>query len=137
MINTKCACSRTRRASRSLTNFYDDALSPVGLKITQFSVLRTIDRMGPVSISALAAEMALDRSTLGRNLGILEREGLLTLEAGRDLRERTVQLAARAHEVLAQAIPYWEKAQARIRRLLGERDVETLFHLLSKFEDLR
>ena len=137
MINTKCACSRARRAGRSLTNFYDEALGPVGLKITQFSVLRTIERMGPVSISSLATEMALDRSTLGRNLGILERQGLLTFVAGEDLRERTVRLAARSHALLDEAVPLWENAQARVDLLLGQQGVETLFILLSKFEDLR
>ena len=120
-----------------MTNFYDEALGPVGLKITQFSVLRTIERMGPVSISSLATEMALDRTTLGRNLGILERQGLLTFVAGEDLRERTVRLAARSHALLDEAVPLWENAQARVDLLLGQQGVETLFILLSKFEDLR
>jgi DNA-binding MarR family transcriptional regulator len=137
MINTKCACTRGRRAARSLTNFYDDALAPVGLKITQFSVLRTIERMGPISISGLASEMALDRSTLGRNLGILQRQGLITLTAGDDLRERTVWLASRARTLLNKALPLWERAQARVDQLLGPEGVATLFTLLSKFEDLR
>lgn len=137
MIHTKCACTRARRAARSLTNFYDNALDPVGLKVTQFSVLRTVERMGPVSISSLATEMALDRSTLGRNLGILEREGLITLAAGEDLRERTVRLESRAHALLAKAAPLWERAQARVEQLLGPQGVTTLFVLLSRFEDLR
>ena len=136
MIHTKCACTRVRRAARSLTDLYDQAIEPTGLKITQFSVLRTIARMGPVSISKLASEMALDRSTLGRNLGILERRRLVSLSEGDDLRERTVMLTARAQSLLAKAIPLWEKAQQRVERLLGKEGVAALFTLLSKFEGL-
>ena len=137
MITTKCACSRTRRAGRSLTHFYDQALGPVGLKITQFSVLRTVARMEPVSISKLASEMALDRSTLGRNLGLLERQGLLTVAAGEDLRERTVGLSGRSHALLEQAVPLWEIAQQQVERLLGKPGVETLLELLAQLDDLR
>lgn len=137
MVHTKCACTRVRRAARSLTGIYDEAIRPVGLKITQFSVLRTVARMGTVNISNLATEMALDRSTLGRNLGILARERLVNLADGDDLRERTVALTPRAHRLLEKAVPLWEHAQRRVDLLLGKDDVVTLFNLLSKFEELR
>jgi len=137
MIHTKCACTRVRRAARSLTDLYDDALRPVDLKITQFSVLRTIDRMGLVNISSLAAEMALDRSTLGRNLAVLKRQGLVALSEGDDQRERTVVLTSRARRLLERAIPLWEQAQERVDNLLGKQGVAALFGLLGKFEELR
>lgn len=137
MIHTKCACTRVRRAARSLTDLYDEAMRPIGLKITQFSVLRALARMGPVSISTLAEEMALDRSTLGRNLAVLARERLVSLSAGDDSRERTVTLTARAHRLLGKAVPRWERAQARVDLLLGKGGVAALFTLLSKFETLR
>lgn len=137
MIHTKCACVRVRRASRSLTDLYDEALRPAGLKITQFSVLRTVARMGPVSISGLAGEMALDRSTLGRNLGLLKRQGLVGLSEGIDLRERTVTLTPRARRLLERAIPLWEQAQRRVEQCLGGGEVATLFALLAKIEAMR
>ena len=137
MVQTKCACARVRRAARSLTDLYDEALRPVDLKITQFSVLRTIDRMGMVNISSLAAEMALDRSTLGRNLAVLERQGLVGLSDGEDQRERTVALTGRARRLLDRAVPLWEEAQERIDKLLGREGMATLFGLLGKFEQLR
>lgn len=136
MINTKCACVRARRASRALTDLYDAALRPVGLKITQFSALRTVQRIGPVSISALAEEMALDRSTLGRNLLLLKRRGLVRLGGGDDLRERSVELTPRARGLLERALPRWEQAQAKVDRLLGK-DVSLLFDLLERVEQLR
>ncbi|HVN34164.1 MAG TPA: MarR family winged helix-turn-helix transcriptional regulator [Casimicrobiaceae bacterium] len=137
MMHTKCACTRVRRAARSLTDLYDEVLRPVDLKVTQFSVLRTIDRMGLVNISGLAAEMALDRSTLGRNLGVLERRGLVDLSEGEDQRERTVSLTSRARRLLDKALPLWEQAQERVNGLLGKQGVAALFMLLGKFEQFR
>jgi DNA-binding MarR family transcriptional regulator len=137
MIQTKCACTRVRRAARSLTDLYDASLRPLGLKITQFSLLRTLERMGPVNISDLAAEMALDRSTLGRNLAVLARQRLVSLSEGDDSRERTVALTPRAQRLLAKAVPHWDQAQARVNHLLGKDGMAALFTLLSKFEALR
>jgi DNA-binding MarR family transcriptional regulator len=136
-LTTKCACVRARRAARALTDLYDAALRPVGLKITQFSVLRTLERMGAVSISALAEEMALDRSTLGRNLLLLRRRGLVRLGEGDDLRERVVELTPRARGLLERAVPCWEQAQAKVDRLLGKQRVATLFDLLESVEQVR
>ena len=128
---------RARRASRALTDVYDAALRPVGLKITQFSVLRTVQRMEPVNISALADEMALDRSTLGRNLLLLKRRGLVRLGEGSDLRARSVELTARAHGLLERAVPLWQQAQAKVQRKLGKQGVSTLYDLLARLEQLR
>jgi DNA-binding MarR family transcriptional regulator len=137
MINTKCACTRVRRAARLLTDNYDEALKPLGLKVTQFSLLRTVARMESPSLTALAQEMALDRSTLGRNVGVLQRDGLVDLSEGGDLRERTVSLTPQARRLLARAIPRWEEAQHRVDRTLGKQGVATLFELLGKLEALR
>lgn len=134
MIPTKCACVRTRRASRALSDLYDAALRPTRLKITQFSALRTIRRLQPVSISRLAQEMALDRSTLGRNLSLLKTRGLVRLTDGEDLREWSVQVTAKADALLADAVPLWDKAQAKVDRLLGKKGVASLFDLLEKLE---
>jgi DNA-binding MarR family transcriptional regulator len=137
MIQTKCACTRVRRAARLLTDNYDEALKPLGLKVTQFSLLRTVARMEAPSLTALAQEMALDRSTLGRNVAVLQRAGLVDLSEGGDLRERTVSLTSKARRLLARAIPRWEEAQHRVDRTLGNQGVSTLFELLGRLEALR
>jgi DNA-binding MarR family transcriptional regulator len=137
MTNTPCACTRARRAARSLTNLYDSSLKPVGLQITQFSLLRTIERMAPVNVSTLADAMLLDRSTLGRNLTVLERRGLLVLTAGSDQRDRSVTLAPSARRLLQKALPRWEEAQRTVAKSLGKRGVAELFGLLEKVEALR
>ena len=136
MIRTPCACVRVRRGTRALTDLYDRALSPAGLKITQFSVLRTVQRLGPVSISALAEEMALDRSTLGRNLLVLKRRGLVRLQDGDDLRAWSVELTPRATRLIEHALPGWEAAQEKVRRALGAAGVAALFDLMEKLEEM-
>lgn len=136
-VHTHCACTRVRRAARALTDMYDRALAPAGLKVTQFSVLRTVERLDPVSISALAAEMALDRSTLGRNLLLLERVGLVALTGGDDLRTRTAALTPLGERTLASALPLWEAAQQKVRRQLGSDRVDAMFELLEQVEGLR
>ena len=92
--------------------------------------------MGPVNISSLAAEMALDRSTLAETW-VLARERLVNLTDGDDLRERTVALTPRARRLLEKAVPLWEGAQRRVDVLLGKDEMVALFNLLSKFEVLR
>ena len=115
-----CACSALRRATRLVTAAYDAALAPAGLRITQFAVLRALARLGPLPVSRLAAEIALDRSTMGRNLDPLERRGLVRLEVGdRDLRERVAFLTADGEATIAAAVPYWREAQGRISALVA------------------
>ncbi len=70
-----CVCGRLRRATRALTQLYDDAMAPAGLRITQFSLLRTLERQGPLRITELAAHTLLDRTALSRNLEPLARQG--------------------------------------------------------------
>ena len=137
VIRTPCACTRVRRAARVVTDVYDEALRDTGLKVTQFAMLRTIGRMEGTSISELAAEMALDRSTLGRNLIPLARRGLVTLSEGEDLRQRSATLTAKARKLIDKALPAWERAQARVRDSLGNQGVDDLFRLLERLESLR
>lgn len=137
MLTTKCACVRARRASRALSSVYDAALRPVRLKITQFSGLRTVQRLQPVSISALAEEMALDRSTLGRNLRVLKRRGLVRMDEGEDLRSRSIELTPKGVALVDKALSHWERAQRKVEERLGREGVSELFALLEKVEGLR
>src|SRR5713101_1656761 len=74
-----CNCLAVRQAARHITQFYDQLLAPSGLRTTQFSILAKLRRLGPMTINALAAEMVMDRTTLGRNIRPLERDGLITV----------------------------------------------------------
>src|SRR6478752_4562783 len=85
-----CACGRLRRATRALTQLYDDLLAPAGLRVTQFSLLRTLAREGPMRISELAAAQLLDRTALSRNLDPLVELGHVEIVRGQDARSRDV-----------------------------------------------
>lgn len=127
----RCACFNLRKATRAVTQLYDDMLRPSGLRATQFSLLTVIWIMGRVSITRLAEEAVLDRTTLARNLDLLEEGGLVRIQAGDDARVREVSLTPAAHETLAAALPYWEKAQAQVTKNLGAARVSRLLADLS------
>jgi DNA-binding MarR family transcriptional regulator len=99
-----------------MTALYDDALAKSGIKITQFSLLRAVERNEPASVSVLSEDLDLDRTTLARNLIPLERDGLIELAAGADRRVTEVRLTAKGRKALAKALPLWQKAQVEVER---------------------
>lgn len=115
-----CTCFNLRKATRAVTQLYDDALRPTGLRITQFSLLVVIHFAGKATITDLAEMAVMDRTTLKRNLEVLEQEGLVRIRPGPDARVRQVRLTPAAREKLEQALPYWAKAQARMAAGLGQ-----------------
>jgi DNA-binding MarR family transcriptional regulator len=115
-----CLCFNLRKATRAVTQVFDDVMRPTGLRATQHSLLHVIQLSGTVSISTLAERAVMDRTTLARNLDLLEREGLVRIQPGEeDARVREVTLTAAATKKLAMALPYWEKAQAQVTERLG------------------
>jgi DNA-binding MarR family transcriptional regulator len=131
-----CACTLLRRASRAVSAAYDEALAPSGLRITQFSVLRTLARLGPLPITRLAAEAALDRSTMGRNLDPLERRGLVRIAVGEtDQRERVAHLTAAGEAAIKAAQPHWLEAQERVATLVDHAAISTLAGQLCALRD--
>ena len=131
-----CLCAALRQATRGVTAAYDAALAPAGLRITQFSVLRTLARLGPVPVTRLAAEIALDRSTMGRNLDPLERQGLVRLEVGKaDQRERVAHLTAEGEAAIEKALPLWRDAQAKISSVIDRAALRQLTGQLSALKE--
>ncbi len=114
-----CYCSSLRAAARKTTALYDAALAPVGINVAQFALLRRVERTEPVSLTELGRLADLDRSTIGRNVKVLERLGLVRLAAAEDQREAAVTLAPAGVEALRRAAPLWEEAQRRIEIALG------------------
>ena len=136
MLPTQCLCTKLRRASRGVTRIYDEALADVGLNAAQFSLLRNLQRLGRPSISALAEAMGLDRSTLGRNLRVVEGRGLLQLGGGSDQRSRQVALTDAGVRVLEQGAPLWERAQQELALRLGADKRAELMALLDDLETI-
>lgn len=125
-----CYCAALRAAARKTTEIYDDALAPTGVNIAQFSLLRRIERAAPVSLSELGRLAELDRSTVGRNVKVLQRLGLVRVTTGEDHREATVALDGKGVAVLREAAPLWDDAQRRIAAKLGAEGPERLRELL-------
>jgi DNA-binding MarR family transcriptional regulator len=114
-----CNCAALRQAARYLTAAYDQVLMPSGLRTTQFSILYKLSARGVQPITELAAVMAMDRTTLGRNLKLLERDGLLRYRSGPDRRERLVELTASGRKKLEAAYPLWQQAQHQFESRFG------------------
>ena len=128
-IARECPTIRARQASRVLTRVYDEGLRPLGLQMSQFSVLVQIAAFGEAgaTITALAAELVMDRTTLTRNLRPLERAGLLRVAAAPgDARARAVLLTHRGEKIIETAYPFWEAALHRVRLVMGPRQLQGL-----------
>lgn len=127
-----CYSTLLRMAARRLTAGYDVMLAPLGINTAQYSMLRTISRREPVTFTELGKRLELDRSTVGRNVRVLERMGLIGLGRGEDLREAHVTLTDAGHAILADAVPLWRTEQAAFEARLGPETAQTLRETLSQ-----
>jgi DNA-binding MarR family transcriptional regulator len=126
-----CNCLALRQAARHVTQFYDQFLVPAGLRTTQFSILAKLKRLGPTTINALAEEMVMDRTTLGRNIQPLEREGLVAVRQGRaDRRSKEILLTDTGAARLRTAVEAWTEAQTRFESVFGGERASDLRALL-------
>ena len=128
-LDGPCHCTRLRRAAQRVTHMYDAALAETGLKITQFSLLRAIERAGSPTLGRLSRTTGLDRSTLGRDVRVLARAGLVGLTHGADGRTTVVSLTDAGRERVRAALPHWERTQRRMDEALGpggRRRLETI-----------
>ncbi len=135
-IRSPCACARLRRATRALTQLYDDVMAPSGLRVTQFSLLRTLARRGTSRMTDLAATLLLDRTALSRTVDPLAERGLVTIASGRDARTREIALTRDGARVLRSAEPHWQRAQAQVAARLGATRLDALFATLAEVEAL-
>ena len=135
-ISPACACGRLRRATRALTQLYDDAMAPAGVRITQFSLLRTLAASGALRISELANRTLLDRTALSRNLDPLVEQGLVAIVEGDDARTREATLTRKGSAAVKAAMPYWTRAQKEVAARLGHEKLESLIVMLGELESL-
>jgi DNA-binding MarR family transcriptional regulator len=119
-ISTECVCFHLRKTARTITQVYDRALAPTGLRATQFTLLRVISRTGGLPFAALADVLGLERTTLTRNLRPLERDKLVRTFPGADRRVRLVSLTPKGERKLAEAEPVWTATHADITGRMGE-----------------
>ncbi len=126
-----CNCLAIRQAARHVTQFYDQLFAPVGLRATQFAILSRLERDGPMTINALAAALVMDRTTLGRNILPLQRDGLIEIVASpSDRRRRELRLSEAGAEKQRQAAERWAVAQTRFDAVYGPERAAALRDLL-------
>ena len=118
-MSERCLCIDLRSAAQTLTQSYDEAMAASGLSVTQFSQLNLIRTLDGPTLTQLAQASNLERSTLGRNLKVLEKMGLVATKAGTDARSKTIHLTRKGQGALKRAVPLWYAAQNELVDRLG------------------
>ena len=128
---SSCVSFNIRKAARAVTQLYDERLRPWGLRSTQLSILGKMLVLEPVTVTRLAEATVTDRTTLTRNLRLLEQQGLIQVDMGKDRREREVRLTDRGREAMAHVYPIWKEVQAEVAQRFGSARLERLLAELS------
>jgi DNA-binding MarR family transcriptional regulator len=131
-----CMCANFRRASRVLTQLYEEKLRPLGLRATQFTILQALSRVGEISQGNLGKVLAIDSTTLTRTLRIMRRQGWIAERRGKDRRERLLRLAKDGRHQFNLALPLWEKTQVHLRHQLGDKRWHHLLKLTNETANL-
>ena len=135
-ITTPCLCNALRRADRAVSRLYDEELRGVGLRTTQYSLLRRLRSAGEVRQRDLGGLTSLDETTLTRNLRPLIDAGWVATRPGEDRREKLIRLTDAGEAKLHEARPAWERAQERLRSRLPKETWSSLLDLLSELAQL-
>jgi DNA-binding MarR family transcriptional regulator len=132
----ECNCLAIRQAARHVTQFYDQALAPTGLRATQYAILSRLRRDGPLPINALAAALVMDRTTMGRNILPLQRDGLIEIVASDlDRRRRELRLSPQGLARQRTAGELWAAAQAGFEGTLGRKRSAKMRNLMREISD--
>jgi DNA-binding MarR family transcriptional regulator len=129
---TPCLCDSLRQATRAVTRMYDDALRPVKLRITQYTVLSCLVAMGEARVRDLSASLLIEETTLTRSLKPLQENGWIQSRSGDDRRERYVSVTPAGRQLLAKATPLWNRAQAALRTRISQSGWDELFRALPR-----
>ena len=136
VVSLPCLCASLRRTTRALTQLYEQALRPLGLRGSQFTILQVLERAGEITQGDLGELLAMDSTTLTRTLHIMLRNGWIAERRGDDRRQRWLRLTKSGRTLLARAIPAWEKTQSHLAHKLGEKPWHALFTLTNELTSL-
>jgi DNA-binding MarR family transcriptional regulator len=125
-VAESCLVSRLRRLNRLVTNYYDAALRPVGLKASQFNILVLAAKYGVVRPAMISERLELEASTVSRNVERMRARGWLEVVPAEDARVQPFRLTAKGAALVEKALPAWEKAQRSARELLGDQGISLL-----------
>jgi DNA-binding MarR family transcriptional regulator len=136
-VRAMCACNQMRRATRGITQIYEAEMAASGVKVTQLPILVGLRSEGDLSVTRLAGALSLDRTTLTRNLSVLEKRGLIRMtEDLDDHRVRMVSLTSDGEEVLSGALARWKRVQDIVEERFGKARLQTLYDELNALADV-
>jgi len=130
-INGRDSCFNLRKASRAVTQYFDHALEPAGIRATQFTLLVTLASVSAKTLTEMADHLVMDRTTLTRNLKPLEKLNLIQIVTAKDKRSKAYALSDHGRSVLEKGVPMWESAQCRVEEQLGNERYQKLLVELS------
>jgi DNA-binding MarR family transcriptional regulator len=125
-IARNCIAVRLRLLNRVVTNLYDDALRPLGLKVSQVNILVVTAKLGLAQPAKVCDILHLDTSTLSRNVERMRAKGWLEVVPGEDARTQPFRLTAQGKRLLERVVPAWERAQKQAEELLGDEGIALL-----------
>ena len=126
VIARECLVVRLRMLNRVVTNIYDDALRPLGVKASQLNILVVVARLGLARPADVCERLQLDTSTLSRNVERMKTKGWLEVVADDDGRAQPFRLTAKGRRLLERVMPAWEKAQEKVKKLIGADTVASI-----------
>ncbi len=126
---SQCLCLASRRAARAITRRFDRALRAHGVRATQFTLLAALELKGPQPIGELAEFIGVERTTLTRNLAVVEEHGLIALRPGNDARSRIASITAAGQQRLKRALPAWRETQQGLTDVIGIEVADSLRRL--------
>ncbi len=132
----ECANARMRRTMRALNRIYDQALKPAGIKSTQFTLLATLSAQNEIPLTKLSDILALDRTTLSRNLGPLAARGWIRIERDQDERLRIISITSGGVDKLDEAAPLWRRAQKQVVDHVGVEQLTQLSETLTTLQEV-
>ncbi|MCD8223600.1 MAG: MarR family winged helix-turn-helix transcriptional regulator [Clostridiales bacterium] len=131
LYKSDCYCTNLRRCAAFISDFYDKSMKKIGLTIAQYYLLINLSGMKSANITHWAQRVGLDRSTMVRNVRVLEKYGYITLTEGHG---KTYVLTSFGNETLSAAIPVWEKLQKQIESFLGKEDTAAILRISAKLQ---
>jgi DNA-binding MarR family transcriptional regulator len=126
LIASECLAQRVLLVNRTISGLYNDALRPLGMTVTQLTFLVIVARRGPVSPGEVAKRLNMDKSTLSRNVRLMEDHGWLSVSPDQG-RSQSLTIESRGRKLIEKALPLWQGAQERARELLGERGARSIY----------
>ena len=125
-IGSECIAVRIRLLNRTVTHIFDEALRPLGVKVSQLNVLMVVAKHAPISAGEVARRLNMEKSTLSRNVERMRTHGWLKESVGDPGRKQVLGLAAPGRKLIEKSLPFWKQAQAQTEAVLGPRGVQSI-----------